>query len=76
MSEKVSFITMASDVSEFYKNKHIFITGGAGFLGIALIEKILRASPNVRKINFDIYNDSNDDVYNISLCRWELFIYL
>lgn len=44
---------MTSDVSEFYKNKNIFITGGTGFLGIALIEKILRASPNVNE-NFYI----------------------
>lgn len=38
---------MASEVGEFYKNKSIFITGGTGFLGIALIEKLLRATPNV-----------------------------
>lgn len=38
---------MASAVSEFYVGKNIFITGGTGFLGIALIEKILRAIPDV-----------------------------
>lgn len=38
---------MASDISEFYKNKNIFLTGGTGFLGIAIIEKILRATPDV-----------------------------
>lgn len=40
---------MTSDVAEFYKNKNIFITGGTGFLGIAIIEKILRTTPNVNK---------------------------
>lgn len=41
---------MASEVAEFYKNKNIFITGGTGFLGIALIEKILRSTPNVGNV--------------------------
>lgn len=38
---------MVSETAEFYKNKNIFITGGTGFLGIALIEKILRTTPGV-----------------------------
>lgn len=38
---------MASETAEFYKNKNIFITGGTGFLGIALIEKLLRTTPDV-----------------------------
>lgn len=42
---------MASEVGEFYKNKNIFITGGTGFLGIALIEKLLRTTPNVSAKN-------------------------
>lgn len=41
---------MASAVAEFYKNKNIFITGGTGFVGIALVEKILRSCPDVNKI--------------------------
>lgn len=38
---------MASEVVEFYRNKNIFVTGGTGFLGIALIEKLLRVTPDV-----------------------------
>lgn len=41
---------MASNIAEFYKNKSIFITGGTGFVGIALVEKILRSCPDVGKI--------------------------
>jgi alcohol-forming fatty acyl-CoA reductase len=41
---------MASNVAEFYKNKNIFITGGTGFVGIALVEKILRSCPEVGKV--------------------------
>lgn len=38
---------MASETADFYKNKNIFITGGTGFLGIAIIEKLLRTTPEV-----------------------------
>ncbi len=41
---------MASKVVDFYRGKSIFITGGTGFLGIALIEKLLRTCPDVSKI--------------------------
>lgn len=46
---------MVSETAEFYKNKNIFITGGTGFLGIALIEKVLRATPTVI-ILFDLFS--------------------
>lgn len=41
---------MASPVTEFYRRKNVFITGGTGFLGIALIEKILRSLPEIGNI--------------------------
>lgn len=37
----------ASPVTDYYKNKNVFITGGTGFLGIALIDKILRSCSDV-----------------------------
>lgn len=37
----------SSAVADFYGGKNVFITGGTGFLGIALIEKILRSTPKV-----------------------------
>lgn len=37
-------------VDDFYKNQTIFITGGTGFLGKALIEKLIRCCPNVGNI--------------------------
>uniref|UniRef100_A0A8D8ZIX0 Fatty acyl-CoA reductase n=1 Tax=Cacopsylla melanoneura TaxID=428564 RepID=A0A8D8ZIX0_9HEMI len=36
---------MASTIKEFYRTSHIFITGGTGFVGIALLEKLLRDVP-------------------------------
>ena len=37
-------------MSEFYRGKTIAITGGTGSLGQALIEKLLRCCPDVKKI--------------------------
>ncbi|XP_011179937.1 putative fatty acyl-CoA reductase CG5065 [Zeugodacus cucurbitae] len=34
-------------ISQFFENQEIFITGGSGFIGKGLIEKILRSCPNV-----------------------------
>lgn len=42
---------MTSETADFYQNKNIFLTGGTGFLGIALIEKLLRTTPDVRFIH-------------------------
>lgn len=36
----------SSDVVSFYNGKNFFITGGSGFVGICLLEKILRVIPN------------------------------
>ncbi|XP_030556419.1 fatty acyl-CoA reductase wat-like [Drosophila novamexicana] len=35
---------MDSNITEFYKNKTIFLTGGSGFLGKLIIEKLLRTT--------------------------------
>lgn len=37
-------------VEEFYAGKTVFITGGTGFIGKVLVEKILRACADVKKI--------------------------
>ncbi|CAH2101802.1 unnamed protein product [Euphydryas editha] len=39
-----------SQVRAFYSGKNFFITGGTGFVGLCLIEKILRSIPDVGKI--------------------------
>lgn len=39
-----------SEIQEFYCGRSVFITGVSGFLGKALLEKLLRSCPNVNKI--------------------------
>lgn len=37
-------------IKEFFNEAEIFITGGTGFLGKALIEKLLRSCPKIKNI--------------------------
>ncbi|EGI61733.1 Putative fatty acyl-CoA reductase [Acromyrmex echinatior] len=41
---------MASYVTDFYNSKSVFITGGTGFVGVCLIEKLLRCCPDIKNI--------------------------
>ncbi|XP_030041062.2 putative fatty acyl-CoA reductase CG5065 [Manduca sexta] len=41
---------MAQSVPDFYKGKNVFITGGTGFVGKSLVEKLLRSCPEVNSI--------------------------
>lgn len=37
-------------IPEFYAGKNVFLTGGTGFIGKVVIEKLLRSCPNVKGI--------------------------
>ncbi|CAH1382810.1 hypothetical protein MTP99_017084 [Tenebrio molitor] len=46
-------------ISELFVNKTLLITGGTGFLGKVLIEKVLRTCPGVKKIYLIVRSKSN-----------------
>lgn len=48
--EKKEPLTELPTIKEFYAEQEIFITGGSGFIGKVLIEKLLRACPDIKAI--------------------------
>lgn len=60
---------MASPIQEFYKNKIIFLTGGSGFLGKVIIEKLLR-STDVKRIYVLIRSKRGEDVQD-RIAAWK-----
>lgn len=51
-----------SDVQEFYRDTTIFITGGTGFMGKILIEKLSRSCPHFKHIYLLIRNKKGKSV--------------
>lgn len=51
-----------TNVSEWYTGKNIFITGSTGFLGVCLLEKILRSIPNTGEIYLLLRPKSGKDI--------------
>lgn len=43
-------IQQQSNIVKFYQNRSVLITGGSGFIGKVLIEKLLRTCPEIRSI--------------------------
>lgn len=58
-SEKISeFKDDLPSVANFLAGKNVFITGGTGFLGTVLIERLLSATPDIGKV-YVLIRDKN-----------------
>ena len=51
-----------SHIGQFYRNRSVLVTGGTGFLGKSLIEKLLRSCPDIDKIFVLLRTNSGDKV--------------
>lgn len=58
-SEKVTeFKDDLPSIANFLAGKNVFITGGTGFLGTVLIERLLSATPDIGKV-YVLIRDKN-----------------
>lgn len=39
-----------SNIQEFFKNKSVFVTGGTGFLGKLIVNKLIRSCPQINRV--------------------------
>lgn len=49
-ADMIPLLTEPSQIQNFYADSTILVTGGTGFLGRLLIEKLLRSCQTIRKI--------------------------
>ena len=49
-------------VADYYSGKSVFITGGTGFIGKVLIEKLLRSCPKLDKVYLLIRPKRSQDI--------------
>ncbi|RZC37887.1 NAD binding 4 and/or Epimerase domain containing protein [Asbolus verrucosus] len=53
-----------SKIVEFYKGKNVFVTGATGFLGKLLVEKLLRACPDIDTVYILVRPKKGEDEHS------------
>ena len=51
----------ACSIAQFYQGRSVFITGATGFMGKALVEKLLRSCPGIDHIYLLIRSSAGKD---------------
>jgi fatty acyl-CoA reductase len=49
-------------IQDFYRDANVLITGGTGFMGKVLVEKLLRSCPHLRNIYLLVRKKKGKDV--------------
>nr|CAD7424357.1 unnamed protein product [Timema monikensis] len=62
IQEKMTTPSSYTPVSQFYQDRAILVTGGTGFMGKVLVEKLLRSCPGIRNIYLLIRPKRGKDV--------------
>jgi len=52
---------MPSTIADFYAGRSVFVTGGTGFMGKVLLEKLLRSCPKIATIYMLVRPKKGDD---------------
>lgn len=43
-------LELQTNIQHFFKNKSVFVTGGTGFLGKLIVNKLIRSCPQIKHI--------------------------
>jgi fatty acyl-CoA reductase len=53
-----------SKIADFYKGKSVFVTGATGFLGKLVVEKLLRACPDLDTVYILVRPKKGEDAHS------------
>jgi FlaA1/EpsC-like NDP-sugar epimerase len=60
--KSVQELYRGSEIQEFYRGANVLVTGGTGFMGKVLMEKLLRSCPHLKNIYLLVRSKKGKDV--------------